>query len=91
MGGLGGFWTHIFPIMKSPNTHWKQAMNFFFSLSINENLRRIFVFDTHPASALKQRLIITYCTPIPRQCTVHLSPASVHLSPAKEGHWSEEL
>jgi hypothetical protein len=36
--------------MKSLNPHWKQAiptMNFFFSVSKNDILTRIFVFDTH--------------------------------------------
>jgi hypothetical protein len=44
------FEKYIFPIMKSPNPHWNEAipiLNFFFSLSINEILIRIFVLDTH--------------------------------------------
>jgi hypothetical protein len=43
-----GHTVHIFTIIKNPKPHWKQAvpaMNFFFSVSINEIL--IFVFDTH--------------------------------------------
>ena len=39
-----------FPVLNSQNLHWKQAiptMNFFFSVSKNDILTRIFVFDTH--------------------------------------------
>jgi hypothetical protein len=38
---------HIIPVMKSPNPQATPIMNLFFSVSINEILIRIFVFDTH--------------------------------------------